>query len=118
VLSARYLGSREIDIQEAQPEPPLPGQVQVEVAYVGICGTDMHVLQGEMDDRVRKPAILGHEMSGVIAALGDGVTGWQVGDQVTAIPLDWDGTCPACRAGNHYICHHLRVKGVDLPGAL
>jgi 2-desacetyl-2-hydroxyethyl bacteriochlorophyllide A dehydrogenase len=71
-----------------------------------------------MDARVRVPAILGHEMSGVIAALGPEVTGWHVGDHVTVMPLTWDGTCPACRAGNEHICHNLEVSGVDTPGAL
>jgi (R,R)-butanediol dehydrogenase / meso-butanediol dehydrogenase / diacetyl reductase len=119
VLAARYMGDREISIHQTEPpEPPGKGQVQVEVAYVGICGTDLHVLQGDMDGRVRPPAIIGHEMSGVIAGLGEGVTGWYVGGHVTVIPLDWDGTCPACRAGNQHICHHLSVKGVDSPGAL
>ena len=41
------------------------------MAYAGICGSDLHVLQGDMDERVRVPAILGHEMSGVVAALGE-----------------------------------------------
>ena len=118
MLSAQYLGHRQIDVLDTEPEPLRPGQVQIEVAYAGICGSDLHVLHGDLDGRVRVPAILGHEMSGVIAALGDGVTGWKVGDHVTALPLDWDGTCPACLAGNHHICHNLRVKGVDLPGAL
>ena len=100
MLTASYLGNRQIAIRSAEPEPPAPGQVQVEVAYTGICGTDLHVLHGEMDERVSAPAILGHEMSGVLAALGDGVTGWAVGDHVTVVPLTWDGTCPACRAGH------------------
>jgi (R,R)-butanediol dehydrogenase/meso-butanediol dehydrogenase/diacetyl reductase len=118
VLAARYLGNREIGIHDIEPELLLPGQVQIEVAHVGICGTDLHLLHGEMDDRVKPPAILGHEMSGVIAAAGDAVTRWSVGDHVAVMPLDWDGTCPACRAGNQHICHHLNVKGVDSPGAL
>ena len=71
-----------------------------------------------MDGRVQVPAVLGHEMSGVIAALGPDVAGWQVGDHVTVMPLTWDGTCPACRAGNGHICHNLKVSGVDTPGAL
>ena len=92
--------------------------MQIEVAYAGICGSDLHVLHRDMDGRVQVPAALGHEASGVIAALGDGVAGWQIGDHVTVMPLRWDGTCPACRAGNQHICHNLKVIGVDLPGAL
>ena len=105
MLTARYMGNREIGIHETEPEPPRPGQVQIDVAYAGICGTDLHVLHGDMDDRMSLSAIIGHEMSGVIAAVGDGVTGWNVGDHVTVMPLEWDGTCPACRAGNQHICH-------------
>lgn len=118
MLGAYYLGDRRIAIRSAEPEPPGTGQVQVEVAYTGICGTDLHVLHGEMDERVRPPAILGHEMSGVVAALGEGVSGWAVGEHVTVVPLTWDGTCPACRAGNEHVCHSLGVNGVDSPGAL
>jgi 2-desacetyl-2-hydroxyethyl bacteriochlorophyllide A dehydrogenase len=118
VLSAAYVGNSSIAILADEPEPPSPGQVQVEVAFTGICGTDLHVLHGDMDARVRVPAVLGHEMSGVIAALGAGVAGWNVGDHVVVMPLTWDGTCPACRAGQEHICHNLKVSGVDLPGAL
>jgi (R,R)-butanediol dehydrogenase / meso-butanediol dehydrogenase / diacetyl reductase len=118
VFAASYLGNAEIAIRSADPEPPGPGQVQVEVAYAGICGTDLHVLNGEMDSRVTRPVVLGHEMSGVVATLGEGVADWQVGDHVTVVPLTWDGTCPACRAGDEHVCHHLQVNGVDSPGAL
>jgi 2-desacetyl-2-hydroxyethyl bacteriochlorophyllide A dehydrogenase len=57
-------------------------------------------------------------MSGTIAELGPGVEGWSVGDAVTVMPLSWDGTCPACRAGYHHICQNLDFIGIDSPGAL
>jgi (R,R)-butanediol dehydrogenase/meso-butanediol dehydrogenase/diacetyl reductase len=118
VLTANYVGDRRIDIREQDPEPVGAGQVQIEVAYTGICGTDLHILHGNMDARVRTPAIIGHEMSGVVAAVGDGVTQWTAGDHVTVMPLDWDGTCPACLAGNQHICQNLNFIGIDSPGAL
>jgi 2-desacetyl-2-hydroxyethyl bacteriochlorophyllide A dehydrogenase len=92
--------------------------VRIAVAYVGICGTDLHVFHGDMDARVSRPATIGHEMSGTIAELGPGVEGWSVGDAVTVMPLSWDGTCPACRAGHHHICQNLDFIGIDSPGAL
>ena len=64
------------------------------------------------------PAIIGHEISGVIAAVGTDAGSWQVGDHVTVMPLDWDGTCPACLAGNEHICQNLNFIGIDSPGAL
>ncbi|MFI7638396.1 zinc-binding dehydrogenase [Nonomuraea sp. NPDC049400] len=118
VLTANYVGDRKIEIREADPSPPKAGQVQIQVAYTGICGTDLHILHGHMDARVKRPAIVGHEMSGVIAGVGDGVSGWAPGDHVTVMPLDWDGTCPACRAGNQHICQNLNFVGIDSPGAL
>jgi 2-desacetyl-2-hydroxyethyl bacteriochlorophyllide A dehydrogenase len=92
--------------------------VQVEVAYAGICGTDLHILHGAMADRVQLPAVLGHESSGRIAALGSRVTGWAEGDPVAVMPLRWCGTCAACRAGHTHVCQRLKVIGVDLPGAM
>src|SRR5215207_813320 len=118
MLTAAYTGDSTITVSEAEPRPPAPGHVQIRVAYVGLCGTDLHILHGSMDARVETPLVFGHEMSGEIAALGEGVTGWTVGDAVTVMPLAWDGTCPACRAGNEHICHNLDFIGIDSPGAL
>jgi (R,R)-butanediol dehydrogenase / meso-butanediol dehydrogenase / diacetyl reductase len=118
VLTASYLGAHSIGIRDVEPDPPGPGQVQVEVCYVGICGSDLHVLQGDMDHRVQVPAVLGHEMSGVIADLAADVTGWRVGDPIMVVPLVWDGTCAACRAGHFHVCQNLKILGVDRPGAL
>lgn len=118
MLTANYVGDRAIEIRQREPQPVGPGQVQIEVAYTGICGTDLHIFHGDMDARVDIPAIVGHEMSGIVAAVGDGVTLWSVGDHVTVMPLDWDGTCPACLAGNQHVCQNLNFIGIDSPGAL
>jgi len=71
-----------------------------------------------MDHRVTKPAVIGHEMSGVIEAVGADVSGWTVGDRVTVRPLDSCGACPACKAGHSHICQKLKFIGIDLPGAM
>ncbi|RRR95619.1 zinc-dependent alcohol dehydrogenase [Glycomyces terrestris] len=118
MLAAHYAGNRTMTVGETDPAPPGPGQVQIAVAYNGICGTDLHILNGHMDARVTTPAVIGHEMSGTVAALGEGVTDRAVGDPVTVMPLAWDGTCPACRAGNAHVCQNLDFVGIDSPGAL
>lgn len=118
MLSARYAGHESIEIAEVDETPPAPGEVQLRVSYAGICGTDLHIWHGAMDGRVTTPAIIGHEMSGVVAAVGDGVDGWAVGDAATVMPLAWDGTCPACLAGNQHVCQNLDFIGIDSPGAL
>jgi len=71
----------------------------VDVAFVGICGTDMHVFHGNMDARVGQNRIIGHEMSGRVSALGDGVTGVTVGDAVVVRPLHPCGQMPGLRGG-------------------
>jgi 2-desacetyl-2-hydroxyethyl bacteriochlorophyllide A dehydrogenase len=116
--SAAYLGDRRVESAVAEPTPPAPGEVRIAVAYTGLCGTDLHIFHGNMDARVTRPLVFGHEMSGTIEALGDGVEGWTPGDVVTVMPLRWDGTCPACRAGNSHICQNLVFVGIDSPGSL
>nr|WP_205752612.1 alcohol dehydrogenase catalytic domain-containing protein [Cryptosporangium phraense] len=99
-------------------EPPGPGELQVAVAYCGLCGTDLHIAHGNMDARVKTPLVFGHEASGTVAAVGPGVEGWAVGDPLTVMPLLWDGTCAACLAGHQHICQNLTFVGIDSPGAL
>lgn len=118
MLAVNYLGARTMTVEEREPADLRPGEVRIAVAYVGICGTDLHVFHGDMDGRVSKPATIGHEMSGTIVDLGPEVEGWSIGDAVTVMPLVWDGTCPACLAGNQHICQHLDFIGIDSPGAL
>lgn len=116
--AATYIGNSTINIVESSQRPPAPGEVQIDVAFTGICGTDLHILHGNMDSRVTFPAIIGHEMSGRISALGEGVSGWNLGDPVTVMPLDWCGDCPACRAGHQHICQNLNFIGIDSAGSL
>ena len=103
---------------ETEPRRAGAGEVELAVAYTGICGTDLHIVHGAMDARVTLPAVLGHEMSGTIATVGRGVTDWSVGDHVTVMPLAWCGSCPACLAGHTHICHNLNFLGIDSPGSM
>jgi 2-desacetyl-2-hydroxyethyl bacteriochlorophyllide A dehydrogenase len=116
--AALYTGNTTIVVEDREPVAPGAGQVQIQVAYTGICGTDLHILHGAMDHRVQVPQTIGHEMAGHIAALGPGVDGLTVGQPVTVMPLDWCGTCPACVAGHQHICHRLNFIGIDTPGAM
>jgi (R,R)-butanediol dehydrogenase/meso-butanediol dehydrogenase/diacetyl reductase len=116
--SAQYTGSPTFAVVECERRPPGPGEVRIDVAYTGICGTDLHIRHGAMDQRVSRPAVIGHEMAGRIADVGGGVSGWAVGDPVTVVPLEWCGHCPACRAGHNHICHNLNFVGIDSPGSL
>jgi (R,R)-butanediol dehydrogenase/meso-butanediol dehydrogenase/diacetyl reductase len=118
VNAACYVGDRTLTVTQREASDPGDGEVTVDVAYTGICGTDLHILHGAMDGRVTLPAVLGHEMSGTIAAVGDGVDAWSEGDRVTVMPLGSCGRCPACRAGHPHICHNLNFLGIDSPGSM
>lgn len=113
-----YKGARDLGIEDRAPEPPGPGQVRIAVAYTGICGTDLHIFHGDMDARVGASAVLGHEMSGHVDAVGDGVTDLRVGQPVTVMPTRACGRCPACRRGHSHICHAMDFLGIDSPGAM
>ncbi|MEV0174148.1 alcohol dehydrogenase catalytic domain-containing protein [Streptomyces sp. NPDC050803] len=117
-LAVRYTAARTLDTAPAELSPPGPGDVELAPAYVGICGTDLHIFHGDMDARVATPAVLGHEMSGRVVRVGPGVEGWRPGDAVTVMPLRWDDTCPACLKGHQHICQHLDFIGIDSPGAM
>ncbi|MER6221093.1 alcohol dehydrogenase catalytic domain-containing protein [Streptomyces sp900105755] len=117
-LAVRYTSARTLDTAPAAASEPGPGEVELAPAYVGICGTDLHIFHGDMDARVAAPAVLGHEMAGRVVRVGPGAEGWRPGDAVTVMPLRWDGTCPACRAGHQHVCQHLDFIGIDSPGAM
>ena len=116
--AAVYAGDRTFDSVTLDPPALGADEVRIAVRYVGLCGTDLHIFHGHMDGRVDIPAVIGHEMSGVISEVGGDVSGWHPGDSVTVMPLLWDGTCPACLAGNSHICQNLKFVGIDTPGAL
>lgn len=118
MLAALYTGNQTFRIERRPPRPPGPDEVQLEVAYVGICGTDLHIKHGAMDGRVAIPAVIGHEMSATVAAAGAGVSSWSPGDRVTVMPLDWCGHCPACAAGHQHVCQNLVFVGIDSGGAM
>ena len=113
-----FEGNRTLRLGQSVAVEPGAGQVRIRVAYCGICGTDLHLFHGAMAHRLTLPHVMGHEMSGTIAALDSGVAGWREGDRVTVRPLDPCGHCPACLAGHSHICHHLKFLGIDTPGAL
>lgn len=114
--AAFYERDRTIRIGQSTPVPPGPREVQIEVAYSGICGTDLHIYHGAMDWRVAESQVMGHEISGTVTEIGAEVKDITVGDRVTVMPLDPCGECPACQAGHSHICYNLKFLGIDTPG--
>jgi 2-desacetyl-2-hydroxyethyl bacteriochlorophyllide A dehydrogenase len=111
-----YEGAHRFSLGPCVVRPPGSGEVRLEVAFCGVCGTDVHIAHGAMDHRVRPPQVIGHEMSGIVAELGDGVRGVAVGDPVVVRPLDSRGETASDKGVSH-ICRDLKFLGIDTPGA-
>ncbi len=116
--AARYTGPKTVETADVEAAGPGPGEVQLAVAYTGICGTDLHIFHGDMDARVHRPAVIGHESPATIPAIGDEVDGWSVGDLATVLPVRSCGRCAACHAGFSHVCPQLVFLGIDAPGAM
>ena len=107
---------RDIRVGDA-PDPHIqPDQVLIQTGYAGICGTDLHIFRGEFHERVKFPAIQGHEFGGVIQEVGKEVKGFKVGDRVVVDPIISCHSCPACLSGHVNACRTLKLLGVDLDG--
>lgn len=95
------------------PKPVLgDDDVMIEVRACGICGSDIHGMDGSSGRR-QPPIIMGHEASGVICEIGSQVTSWKVGDRVTFDSTVYCGDCLYCRRGQVNLCDHRRVLGVS-----
>ena len=107
---AELTDTRNFTIAARDLADPSPGEVQVRVAAVGICGSDMHSFaEGSVGDQICKyPMVLGHEPSGVILKVGTGVTGWSAGDEVALEPAIYCYHCEFCMAGYHNVCSNIR----------
>jgi len=105
------LAAREI------PDPvPGPGQVLLAVRACAVCRTDLHVLDGELNDP-KLPLVLGHEIVGAVAARGDGATRFTVGTRVGVPWLGWTcGVCRYCRSGRENLCVRARFTGYQIDG--
>ncbi|MCH2060817.1 MAG: galactitol-1-phosphate 5-dehydrogenase [Verrucomicrobiales bacterium] len=97
------------------PDPELShGDVMIRVQACGICGSDIHGMDGSSGRRI-PPIIMGHEASGVITQVAEGVAGWHEGDRVTFDSTIYCGHCDYCTSGNVNLCNNRRVLGVS-PG--
>ena len=96
-------GVGNVELRQIDEPVPGPGQALIEVRAAGICGTDLHIYHDEF--RTRPPVVMGHEVAGIVAALGASVAGIQAGERVTTETyFSTCGTCRFCRAGRPNLC--------------
>ena len=109
--------AKDLRIDERELEMAGPGEVEIRLAAGGICGSDLHYYNhgGFGTVRVKEPMILGHEVSGHIAALGEGVSGLAIGDLVAISPSRPCGHCEYCHKGLPNHCFNMRFYGSAMP---
>jgi len=112
----KLYGLRDIRLVEAERPSPSSGEVLLRVGACGICGTDIHFYRGEV--KVRLPLIPGHEFSGVVEEVGEGVDWIEEGVHAVAEPNIVCGHCEYCRQRRrNFYCRNIRAVGVDVDGA-
>ncbi len=93
-----------------------PGEIVMQTQRIGVCGSDIHVYHG-LHPYTGYPVVQGHEVGGVVASVGEGVTGFKPGDKVTFMPQVTCGKCYPCTHGMYHICESLKVMGFQTGGA-
>ncbi|KAG0647485.1 putative diacetyl reductase [Hyphodiscus hymeniophilus] len=120
--AARYYGKEDIRVEEIEEPVCKPGQIKIKPAFVGICGTDLHEYLGGPNFAPVKPhavtketlpVTFGHEFSGTVIEVGEGVTGFEIGQKASIQPTIYDGTCPACHRGLENICYNGGFVGLS-----
>lgn len=101
--AAVLFGENDLRYQEVETPQAGAGEVVVQVKACGVCSTDVKILAGESTPRTL-PAILGHEVAGLVYEVGDGVKGLEVGQRVAVYPIASCGECFYCRRGRHSLC--------------
>lgn len=109
--------AKDLRVEDREAEHPGPGQVRVDLAAGGVCGSDLHYYHdgGFGSVRLREPMVLGHEVSGRVAELGEGVTGLNPGDLVAISPSRPCNACRFCQQGLQSHCLDMRFYGSAMP---
>jgi alcohol dehydrogenase, propanol-preferring len=107
---------RPLALEELPLPDPGPGELRVQVEACGVCRTDLHVADGELPDP-KLPLVLGHQIVGVVDAVGAEVDGLEPGERIGIPWLGWaDGECRYCRTGRENLCDSARFTGYQLDG--
>lgn len=117
MLRANLIEPKKLVLEQVAEPAPGPGEVRLRIETCGVCGSDIHAYYGE-HPYIACPVQPGHEFAGVIDRIGPDVSGWQIGQRVTAEPSLVCGECENCRSGKYNICYKLAVIGCQSDGAM
>ncbi len=115
--SAVFYGKHNLKIEEHEMPKVGANDVLIRVKACGVCGTDVHIYEGDKGAaEVTPPTILGHEFSGIVAEVGANVTNYKAGDRVCIDPNCYCGACEPCRNGIAHYCEHMIGYGTTVNG--
>lgn len=115
--SAVFYAKHDLRIEDSPMPCVGPNDVLIQVKACGVCGTDVHIYEGDKGAAaVTPPTILGHEFSGVVVQTGSAVRGCRAGDRVCVDPNCYCGACEACRSGIAHYCSHMIGYGTTVNG--
>lgn len=115
--ASRFLGKKTFAVTDLPTPHAGPGELVLRNQVCGVCGTDVHIYHGEPGSAdVNPPVVLGHEYSGEVVEVGEGVTGFAVGDHVTVDPNIYCGHCAYCQNGKKQLCPSMEAIGVTRDG--
>lgn len=107
-----------MELRDVAVPVPGPSEVRIRVEYAGICASDLHILNNDIAIAIKPPVVMGHEFSGIIDQMGEGVRGWHLGDRVVAeASYEVCGTCRYCLDGFYNLCGERKVLGYWYNGA-
>lgn len=116
--AARFYEKGKIVVEDVPVKKPDDHEVLIRVKYCGVCGTDVHIFQGEKGSaEVDPPVTLGHEFSGDVVEVGKNVTKVKAGDKVSADPNTYCGKCYFCANGKKHLCVDMKGLGTARDGA-
>ncbi|XP_046741840.1 D-arabinitol dehydrogenase 1-like [Diprion similis] len=105
---------KSLKLEKGDVPVPEPDEVLIKVAYAGICGTDLHIIEGNFPCKSDGPITLGHEFSGVVEAIGTSVTVFMVGQNVVVDPNTGCESCDFCHNGKYHFCRRSSHKTVGI----
>lgn len=115
--AARFWQKGKLIVEDIPAREPEANEVLIRVRYCGVCGTDVHIFNGEKGSaEVTPPVTLGHEFSGDVIRVGAKVTDWKSGDRVSVDPNSYCGKCYFCARGMKHLCRHMVGLGTALDG--
>jgi 2-desacetyl-2-hydroxyethyl bacteriochlorophyllide A dehydrogenase len=114
--AALFTAVHKMERRDLPQTSPVAGEVLVRVTGCGVCGTDVHILHGDITDGIAPPVVLGHEIAGIVEQAGPEVSGLKPGQVVAIDPVVTCGKCEYCQSGMVNLCRDLQIIGYKRNG--